>query len=81
MAAGAAALAVGRSSYHLARMGLETGTQWEQIVALARAVDDDVASHRPVNVDIALRLSEAVLALDQSLEAPSAPSPAAAAEE
>jgi hypothetical protein len=60
-------------------MGAETGTAWERIVALAREVDEGIASHQPLDVDIALRLSEAVLALDQSLEAPApAPAPPAA---
>lgn len=62
-----------RSTYHARRMGSEGGTAWERIVALARAVDEGVAAHRQLDVEIALRLSEAVLALDQSLEAQSTP--------
>lgn len=61
-------------------MGPETGTVWEHIIALARAVDEDVASHRLLNVETALRLSEAVLALEQSLEAQPARPPASAVE-
>jgi hypothetical protein len=61
-------------------MASESGTAWERIVALAREVDEGIASHRPLDVDIALRLSEAVLALDQSLEAPATSQAAPAAD-
>ena len=69
----ARALAADGSARHASRRMGPEGTSWERIVALARALDADVATHRPLDAEAALKLSEAVLALDRSLDAQPTP--------